>query len=277
MLTGSQRETLGRCNMRITRFLSFGAVVALASAGYLTATRTRLDAQQPASVKLKPDEIGGVVSTSKGPEAGVWVIAETTDLPTRYIKEVVTDDRGRYLIPDLPKAKYTVWARGYGLVDSPKIEAETGESVNLKPTVAPDAKTAAQLYPANYWYALLKVPEKNEFPGTGPSGNGISPNIKNSGPVDPPDQDRQLRILPPARQRIHAHHSSDVQQVRFPCPGLGAARAVRTSRQGHDGRLVAVGPRTGHRTVRRLDHPHRSMANCRRRRRRGRRESSATS
>ena len=164
--------------MRITRFLSFGAVVALASAGYLTATRTRLDAQQPASVKLKPDEIGGVVSTSRGPEAGVWVIAETTDLPTRYIKEVVTDDRGRYLIPDLPKAKYTVWARGYGLVDSPKIEAETGVSVNLKPTVAPDAKTAAQLYPANYWYSLLKVPDKNEFPGTGPSGNGISPNIR---------------------------------------------------------------------------------------------------
>ena len=40
----------------------------------------------------------------------MWVIAETTDLPTRYIKEVVTDDRGRYLISDLPKAKYSVWA-----------------------------------------------------------------------------------------------------------------------------------------------------------------------
>ena len=73
------------------------------------------------------------------------MIAETTDLPTRYIKEVVTDDRGRYLIPDLPKAKYTVWARGYGLVDSPKVQTEPGKLVDLKPTVAPDAKTAAQL------------------------------------------------------------------------------------------------------------------------------------
>ncbi len=95
------------------------------------------------------------------------MIAETTDLPTRYIKEVVTDDQGRYLIPDLPKAKYTVWARGYGLVDSPKVETEPGKRVDLKPSVAPDRKTAAQYYPANYWYALLEVPGENEFPGTG--------------------------------------------------------------------------------------------------------------
>jgi hypothetical protein len=139
-------------------------------------------AQQIArGVTVKPNDIGGAVTSTKGPEAGVWVIAETTSLPTRYIKEVVTDDRGRYLVPDLPKGKYTVWARGYGLVDSPKVETEPGKMVELKPTVAPDAKTAAQLYPANYWYSLLKVPEKNEFPGTGPSGNGISPNVKNQG------------------------------------------------------------------------------------------------
>jgi len=94
---------------------------------------------------------------------------------------VVTDDRGRYVIPDLPKANYTVWARGYGLVDSPKVKSEPGRNIDLKPTLAPDAKTAALLYPANYWYALMKVPEKNEFPGTGPGGNGISPNVKAQG------------------------------------------------------------------------------------------------
>ena len=75
------------------------------------------------------------------------MIAETTDLPTRYIKEVVTDDNGRYLIPDLPKAKYAVWARGYGLADSPKVEIGAGKLVDLKPEVAPDAKSAAQYYP----------------------------------------------------------------------------------------------------------------------------------
>ena len=96
-------------------------------AGYLMTARTGLHAQQSTPVQIGANDIGGVVSSSKGPEAGVWVIAETTDLPTRYIKEVVTDDRGRYLIPDLPKANYTVWARGYGLVDSPKVQARAGQ------------------------------------------------------------------------------------------------------------------------------------------------------
>jgi hypothetical protein len=166
--------------MRLKKLLYFAGVAILAIAGVLVATRTRLNAQS-AAAQVKPNEIAGVVSSSKGPEAGVWVIAETTDLPTRYVKEVVTDDRGRYLIPELPKAKYTVWARGYGLVDSPKVQTETGKTVDLQPTVAPDAKTAALLYPGNYWYAMMKVPEKTEFPGTGPSGNGISPNVKNQG------------------------------------------------------------------------------------------------
>src|SRR5262245_11539149 len=69
-------------------------------------------------------ELGGVVTGPGGPEAGVWVIAETTDLPTRFAKIVVTDGEGRYLIPEMPAAKYKVWVRGYGLVDSPKVDAE---------------------------------------------------------------------------------------------------------------------------------------------------------
>ena len=165
-----------------TKGIAYLAALALAAAGvYLAASAGRLSAQQsksPASVNVKSNEIGGVVASSKGPEAGVWVIAETTDLPTRYIKIVVTDDRGRYLLPDLPKATYTVFARGYGLVDAPKTKTEPGKTVNLKPEPAPDKATAAMLAPASYWYSLLKVPEKNEFPGTGPQGNGISPNIK---------------------------------------------------------------------------------------------------
>src|SRR5271166_4944658 len=162
--------------MRTVRFLNFAGVVLIGIIICVVALHTRMDAQQSASVKIKSGDIGGVVSSSKGPEAGVWVIAETTGLPTRYIKEVVTDDRGRYLIPDLPKAKYSVWARGYGLVDSPKVETEPGKLVDLKPTLVPDKKTDAQHYPANYWYSLLEVPKKDEFPGT--AANGISPTIK---------------------------------------------------------------------------------------------------
>jgi len=130
-----------------------------------------------ASVQIDSDDIGGVVMGAKGPEAGVWVIAETLDLPTKFSRVVATDDRGRYVIPDLPKANYEVWVRGYGLVDSAKIKSAPGKLVDHKAVTAPDAKSAAQYYPANYWYAMLEVPAKSEFPGTGPKGNGIAPNI----------------------------------------------------------------------------------------------------
>ena len=136
-----------------------------------------LDAQQAQvrSVALDADDIGGVVTSTTGPEGGVWVIAETTDLPTRFRKIVVTDDAGRYLLPDLPRATYNVWVRGYGLVDSKATHATPGQQLNLSAVIAPNARAAAEVYPANYWYSLLEVPGKHEFPGTGPTGNGISP------------------------------------------------------------------------------------------------------
>src|SRR6266853_5948379 len=164
--------------MKTARVLLVLAVLCLI-AFYFAASQAKLHAQQAAAaVKIDADDIGGIVASSKGPEAGVWVIAETSDLGTKLSRTVVTDDRGRFLVPDLPKASYSVWARGYGLVDSPKVQTAPGKIVNLKPEVAPDARAAAQIYPANYWFSLLKVPEKSEFPGTGPSGNGISPAVK---------------------------------------------------------------------------------------------------
>ena len=129
-------------------------------------------------VAIDPDDIGGVVTGPNGPEAGVWVIAETRDLPVRYIKSVVTDDRGRFVVPDLPRANYTVWVRGYGLVDSPRVQAAPGKNLNLTAVVAPSPRAAAEYYPAAYWYSLARVPDKSEFPGTGPEGNGISPTMK---------------------------------------------------------------------------------------------------
>ena len=126
---------------------------------------------------IDADDLGGVVTGPKGPEAGVWVIAETTDLPTKFAKIVVTDEQGRYVVPDLPKANYSVWVRGYGLVDSPKTQATPGKALNLTAVVAPNARAAAEYYPAGYWFSLLRVPDKSEFPGTGPSGNGISPTM----------------------------------------------------------------------------------------------------
>jgi hypothetical protein len=134
--------------------------------------------QTRADINMKSDDIGGVVTSTKGPEAGVWVIAETTDLPTKFAKIVVTDDSGRYLVPQLPKADYKMWVRGYGLVDSQPVQSEPGKMVNLTAVVAPDAHAAAQYYPAEYWFSMLKIPPKSDFPGTGASGNGISENVK---------------------------------------------------------------------------------------------------
>ena len=116
-------------------------------------------------------DISGVVKSSKGLEAGVWVIAETTDLPTKFTKIVVTDDQGRFLIPELPSANYKVWVRGYGLVDSSKVSAKPGASLNLKAVIAPNAKAAAEYYPGMYWYSMLEIPKASEFPGTGEKGN----------------------------------------------------------------------------------------------------------
>jgi len=131
------------------------------------------------AIQVEDDDLAGVVTGPEGPEAGVWVIAETHDLPTRYAKIVVTDDKGQYLIPDLPKANYSVWVRGYGLVDSEKQNAKPGAVLNLKAVAAPNPHAAAEYYPAGYWFSLLEVPDKSKFPGTGPKGNGLSPEIKN--------------------------------------------------------------------------------------------------
>src|SRR3954471_13560346 len=123
-------------------------------------------AQQPdaTQVAIDNDDIGGVVRSANGPEAGVWVIAETRDLGVRYIKSVVTDDQGRFVVPDLPKANYRVWVRGYGLVDSDSTRATTGSTVNLRAGREASPKEAAEKYPAMYWFSLLKVPAAGEFP-----------------------------------------------------------------------------------------------------------------
>src|SRR6059058_4580387 len=114
--------------MKVKSVLLGAAMVIALAAGCQT--------QKPAGIAASPvtegDDIVGVVMGAKGPEAGVWVIAETNEVPTKYTKVVVTDDQGRYAIPDLPKAKYRVWVRGYGLVDSPKIDSQPGKQLNLR-------------------------------------------------------------------------------------------------------------------------------------------------
>src|SRR2546426_4711973 len=106
---------------------SYLSAAVLAFAALMMAAPDPLPAQQAGQVAIDHDDIGGVVRSPKGPEAGVWGIAETTELPTKYAKMVVTDDQRRYVIPDLPTSNYSVWVRGYGLVDSPKERARPGQ------------------------------------------------------------------------------------------------------------------------------------------------------
>jgi hypothetical protein len=140
-------------------FLYSGICVAV-----LVGSLVGVGARQGGTVQIDSDDIGGVVTSAKGPEAGVWVIAETKDLPTGFSRSVVTDDQGRYVVPDLPKANYEVWVRGYGLVDSPKVTSVPGKNLNLKAVVAPNPRAAAEYYPAQYWFAMLDIPAKSEFP-----------------------------------------------------------------------------------------------------------------
>lgn len=120
--------------------------------------------------------IQGVVQSDKGPEAGVWVIAETKDLLTNFIKIVVTNDQGKFLVPDLPNnASYKVWVRGFGLVDSTPVTMKPAtNSITLRTTTAKTPQEAAKVYPGDYWFSMLQVPDRSLFPGTGATGNGMS-------------------------------------------------------------------------------------------------------
>ncbi len=151
--------------MRTTRGLSL-AMAAIGITAVLAACQTGPSSQQStdSGLRIGESDLGGMVASANGPEAGVWVIAETNDLPTKFTRIVVTDDRGRYVMPGLPKATYYVWVRGYGLADSPKLRTTPGKIVNLDAVVAPSAAAAAEYYPAIYWYSMLKIPAKSEFP-----------------------------------------------------------------------------------------------------------------
>src|SRR5947208_7769296 len=152
------------------------STVAAVGFAALLAGSVNLGAQQAPTqaVAIDNDDIGGVVRSPNGPEAGVWVIAETTELPTKFARMVVTDDQGRYVIPDLPTADYQVWVRGYGLVDSPKVRGKPGQQLDLTAVPAPDERAAAHYYPAIYWYAMMQMPAEKDFGGSTYIPNNIT-------------------------------------------------------------------------------------------------------
>ncbi len=203
---------------------AIAVAVVLGSPGELRAQQAA-----PPAVAIDNDDIGGVVTGATGPEAGVWVIAETRDLAVRYIKIVVTDDQGRYVLPDLPKANYDVWVRGYGLVDSPKVKSEPGKQLNLTAVPAPDEKAAAQYYPAIYWYSMLKIPDASQF---GTKTGDIPEKVKQSDWLN----------LMKNNGCVGCHQLGQLSTRTFP-PGLGEFAThseawVRRTQAGQAGELM---------------------------------------
>jgi hypothetical protein len=89
-------------------------------------------------IRIGTDGIGGTVTSARGAEAGVWVIAETHEFKTRFAKIVVTDGAGRYLLPELPRATYSVWVRGYGLANW---RSMTRRAANIHSSIPASAPT----------------------------------------------------------------------------------------------------------------------------------------
>ena len=215
--------------------LTVGIIIGLVvCAGVVSGTRAAQTKGE--AIAIDSDDLAGTVTGPSGPEAGVWVIAETTDLPTPFARIVVTDDRGRYLVPDLPKANYRVWVRGYGLVDSPKIQTTPGKNLDLRAVSASSPAEAAHYYPAAHWLSLMEMPAKSEFPGTGDSGNGISPNMKSQG-------DWIRSVKSGGCTACHALGTKGTREIPaalgpFPTTrrGVGSPREVRAGRRSDERR-----------------------------------------
>ena len=183
--------------------------------------------QQVAAPAIDDDDIGGVVTSRFGPEAGVWVIAETTGLGTRFAKMAVTDERGRYVIPDLPKANYRVWVRGYGLVNSAKVESEPGKILNLTAETAPEPRRRGAILSGGVLVLDGQNPRQEPLPRHRRQGQRHSRSLQDAGSMAQFHQDQWLRQLPSDGQ---------LRDPDYP-RRLGSIRVVA-------GRLVAIGCRS---------------------------------
>ena len=150
---------------------------------------------------------------------------------------MVTDDRGRYLVPDLPKANYSVWVRGYGLVDSAKVQAAPGKTVNLTAVLAPDAKAAAEYYPASYWYSLLKVAGQERISGhRARRATASRPNMKSQAQWLEMIKTDSCWSCHQLGNKATREIPEELGQLRFAGEGVGAAHPIGAGGRQHDGR-----------------------------------------
>ena len=220
--------------MRFTVARGFSGVLLLAFVAALALRSSATSAQggRAAGIPVDADDIAGTVMSTRGPEAGVWVIAETTDTPTKFRKIVVTDEQGRYLLPDLPDESHVpdlgsrLWPGRFGA------SSGDGRAGNLALTAAVAAERARRRAASTRRTTGNRSStfrRRTEFPGTGPTGNGISPEMRRSitGSI------RSKRTATSAiswetrrraRSRRRSAHSRGAST-----PGIAACRTARTA------------------------------------------------
>ena len=206
--------------------------VAVLGVGLLLVSRSPMSAQQAGgAIPIDNDDLGGTVTGPKGPEAGVWVIAETSDLPTKFVKIVVTDDRGRYLIPDLPKASYNVWVRGYGLVDSPKTQTVAGQ--DREPHRCAGAKSASRsrVLPGGVLVVADESPRQERVPRHRRYRQRNFADHAVAGAVAARPEVRRVHGMPPDRHEGDARNPERARHIRLFRRGLGSTHSVGTGRR----------------------------------------------
>jgi hypothetical protein len=169
-----------------------GVLLVMPTHGQQNAKQAAKQTKQAKSRYVSPaGYITGTVTGDRGPEAGVWVVAEEKDTQTPMIKIVVTDDQGRFALPELPVANYKVWVRGFGILDSAPVDAKPGATgLALKAATAKTQQEMAKTYyPGDYWFSMMAPPPASNFPGTGTgaTGNGV--------PAGMTDQDHWINSL----------------------------------------------------------------------------------
>ena len=234
-----------------------GASFAALLTGLSLLPAAALAAPAAAQIRIDADDIGGVVTGAKGPEAGVWVIAETRDLPTKYVKIVVTDDAGRYVLPDLPKANYDIWVRGYGLVDSPKVKSAARQAARSQSGVRAEPRRGGRLLSRHLLVLDAAYPGSETVPRHRAARQRHAGNAEGSGPVAALCQDRRLHPLPSARRSRDAHNSRRARSFQHQRRSLGAPHPVGTGRARHGRCDRAVRYRASIAVARRLDRPRR--------------------
>ena len=210
-------------------------VAAIALTLAIAGPSSQLNAQAPA-LSVGAAEIGGVVTGASGPEAGVWVIAETTDLPTKFAKIVVTDDQGRYMLPELPKAKYQIWVRGYGLVDSPKVDGEPGKLINLTAVKRRQRGGRRRILSGNLLVLDGQDTAKGHVPGHRTQRQRHPAGGQEPAPVARYREDQRLRRLPPDGREVDAHDPVRIRRLQDLLRSLGAPHPVRPGHDQHDQR-----------------------------------------